>query len=113
MATTTRKRRTSPAVEPVEPAAAAAPPQPLTVADLAEFMGDAADDDHQAALDWARAMVANHMGQALPAALRHNLRQALLLTAARWLLTGGENPDEPIPLQARYFLRLHAADPAV
>lgn len=109
MATTTRNRRTPPSVE----SAAAPPLQPLTAADLAAFMGDAADDDHQAALDWARAMVANHMGQALPAAPRHNLRQALLLTAARWLLTSGENPDEPIPLQARYFLRLHAADPAV
>lgn len=110
MTTTTTRRR--------KPPAAAAPPlQPLTAADLAVFMGDQVgaepdDDDTQAALDWARAMVASHMGAPIPDTLPHNLRQALLLTAARWLLTGGENPDEPIPLQARYLLRLHAADRA-
>ena len=106
MTTTPRRRK--------PPAAAAATPQPLTAADLAAFMGDERpnpeDDDPQAALDWARAMVASHLGATVPDAPPHNLRQALLLTAARWMLTGGENPDEPIPLQARYFLSLHAAD---
>lgn len=95
---TTRRRKT---------AAADAPLQPLTPADVAAFMGavDAPDtEDAEAALDWARAMVADHIGQPIPDALPHNLRQALLLTAARWLLTGGENPEQPIPLQARYLL---------
>lgn len=104
MTTTSRRRRTS---------AAGPLPQPLTTVDLAAFMGDvdAPDtDDAEAALDWARAMVAAHLGQPLPDSLPHNLRQALLLTAARWLLTGGKNPDEPIPLQARYLLKLYAAD---
>lgn len=108
--TTTTRRRKPPA------SAAAAPPQPLTPADLAAFMGNELpslqDDDPQAALDWARAMIAPYLGQPIPDALPHNLRQALLLTAARWLLTGGENPDEPIPLQARYLLKLHAANRA-
>lgn len=108
MTTTPRRRRA--------PAAAAAPPQPLTAADLAAFMGDESpdpeDDAALAALDWARAMVASWSGAPVPDAPPHNLRQALLLTAASWLLTGGENPDETIPLQARYLLKLHAADRA-
>jgi hypothetical protein len=108
MATTTRRRKATAAGAPPAP-----PAQPLTAADLVAFMGDvdAPDtDDSQAALDWARAMVTSHLGAPIPDLLPHNLRQALLLTAARWLLTGGENPDEPIPLQARYLLKLHAAD---
>lgn len=105
--TTTRRRKTATAAD--------APLQQLTPVDVAAFMGavDAPDtEDAEAALDWARAMVSDHIGQPLPDALPHNLRQALLLTAARWLLTGGEDPEQPIPLQARYLLTLHAADPS-
>jgi hypothetical protein len=111
MATTPRRRRKAADVA----APAPAPALPLTAADLAEFMGgpEAKDLDEEAlALGQARELVAVAAGHELPEQLPHNLRQAVLLTAARVLLTG-DATAAAIPLTARYYLATHAAARAV
>jgi hypothetical protein len=109
MASTTPRRRRKAA----DPAPALA--LPLTAADLAEFMGAPGAenlDREQEALDHAQALVAQAAGHDLPEQLPHSLRQALLLTAARILITG-DATAAAIPLTARYYLATHAAARAV
>ncbi len=109
MATTPRRRRK--AADPAAPA----PALPLAAADLAAFMGapDAEDVDSEAeALAQARDLVAEAAGHDLPEQLPHNLRQAVLLTAARILITG-DATAAALPLTARYYLATHAAARAV
>jgi hypothetical protein len=69
-------------------------------------------DREQDALDHAQALVAQAVGHDLPEQLPHALRQALLLTAARILITG-DPTAAAIPLTARYYLATHAPDRAV
>jgi hypothetical protein len=106
--TTPRRRRKAPDPAP-------APALPLTAADLAEFMGAPGAenlDREEEALDHAQALVAQAAGHDLPEQLPHSLRQALLLTAARILITG-DTDSSAIPLTARYYLATHAAARAV
>jgi hypothetical protein len=74
-------------------------PQRPNARDLTEFMVDGSDylpdpDKADAALVWARAMVASHLGVTIPNTPPHNIRQALLLVAACRLLTSDENRDQ-------------------
>lgn len=103
---TTRKRR---AAAPPEP-----PAQALQPADLAAFIGiDSGHEGLPSALADAQDAAATFLGgtglDGQP--LTHDLRQALLLIAARQVLApDGNDADTPsVPLTARYYLRLHAA----
>lgn len=120
MATTTPRRRRK-AANPAAPAPA--PALPLAAADLAAFMGhpdaEGLDLNHgnartlvEEALEQARDLVAEAAGHELPEQLPHNLRQAVLLTAARILITG-DATAAALPLAARYYLATHAAARAV
>ncbi len=111
MASTTPRRRRKAA----DPAPAPAPALPLTAADLAEFMGAPGAenlDREEEALGHAQALAAQAAGHDLPEQLPHSIRQALLLTAARILITG-DATAAAIPLTARYYLATHAAARAV